>query len=57
MAIDTFRIVAFCLEITRCHPRDLFQGLQIILGDVVVMVVCATDVGACICAIQEVDVA
>lgn len=57
MAINTLGIVALGLEITGRHSRDLFQCPQIILGDVVVVIVCATDIGACICAVEVKDIA
>jgi hypothetical protein len=57
MAVDTLWIIAFRLEVARGHPRDLSQSLQIILGYVVVVVMCAPCIGTSICAIQEVDVA
>lgn len=44
MAVDTCWLVAFGLEIARCHSRDLFQCSQIVLGDVVLVVVRAADV-------------
>jgi hypothetical protein len=56
MAIDTFRVVAFRLEIAGRHPGHLFQGFEIILGDVVVVVVRAAPVGAGVGAVQVVDV-
>lgn len=57
MAVDTLGIVAFGLEIAGCHPRDLSQRLQIILGDVVVVIMCAPRIGAGLWTVQEVDVA
>ncbi len=57
MAVDTLRIVALGLEIAGCHPCDLSQSLQVILGYVVVVVMCAPGIGTCICAIQKMDVA
>ena len=57
MAIDTFGIVTFGLKITRGHPGNLSQCLQVILGDVVLMIVCATNVGACVCTVKVEHVA
>lgn len=57
VAVDASGVVAFRLEVARRHPRDLPQGLEIVLGDVVVMVVCASGIGAGICTVQEVNVA
>jgi hypothetical protein len=51
MAVDTLRVVAFRLEITGSHPCHLFQGLEIVLSDVVVVVVRAAHICACVGAI------
>jgi hypothetical protein len=57
MPIDTFWVVAFRLEVAGRHPRHLAQRLEIVLGDVVIVIVGAARVVACICAVQVVDIA
>ncbi len=57
MAVDTLGVVALGLEIAGCHPRNLAQSLQVILGDVVIVIMCAPGIGTRIRAIQKMDVA
>ena len=57
MAIDAFRFIAFRLIVARCHSRHLSQRLEIVLGDVVVVIVGAAGVIACICTVEIIYVA
>ena len=57
MAVDTFRVITLGFKITGGHPRNLSQRPQIVLGDVVIVIVRAAEVGACVCTIQVEDVA
>lgn len=57
MAIDASRLVAFGLVIAGCHPRDLFQCSQIVLGDVILVVVSTAGIVACVGTDQVEDIA
>lgn len=57
MAINTFGIVALGLEVAGCHSGHLPQSFEIVFGDGVLVVVGAAGVGACVGAVEEVDVA